>query len=363
MIKNNKLKLLIASIVTILPSLYGIIFWNNLPDFFPVHWGADGNANNFAGKAFAVFAIPLIMLALFWLCILITKLDKSNSNQNKKAMGMVFWLIPVMSIFVNGIIYFSAFGNKIKVSIWISLVLGLMFMLIGNYMPKCKQNYTLGVKIKWTLENEENWNATHRFTGKVWFFGGLVIMFCAFLPETVSVMSWVIIMLPMVILPVIYSYNYHKNQIKNGPKNTENKQLPENYQKIKKISIVIVAVILVFICVIMFTGNININYTDNSFTIDSTYYSDFTVEYDLIDEYGIIEKDDFSVGFKKNGFNSAKLLLGAFKNDEFGNYTIFAFTNSEKYLMLKSNDDILIVGMDNKEISELYKTIEQKVGK
>ena len=113
---------------------------------------------------------------------------------------------------VNGAVYLAALGIDANPTMFAPLILGFSFMFIGNYMPKIKQNKTLGIKLKWTLNNEENWNATHRFAGKVWFFGGFLIIPCALLPESVVFFTSLPLVLGLAFAPMIYSYIYHKKQ-------------------------------------------------------------------------------------------------------------------------------------------------------
>ena len=184
MIKNNKWKLLFSSIVILLPMIFGLIFWNELPEQMITHWGIDGNADGFSNRYFAVFALPVFILVIHWLCIFFTMvIDQKNSNQNNKVFGVVIWITPIISLVSNGVIYAVSLGKEFSPYLITSLLMGGMFVIIGNYLPKCKQNYTIGIKVKWTLESEENWNATHRFVGKVWFIGGLILKFCIFLPQ------------------------------------------------------------------------------------------------------------------------------------------------------------------------------------
>ena len=87
------------------------------------------------------------------------------------------------------------------------VLIGLIFTIIGNYLPKCKQNYTVGIKIPWTLNSEENWNKTHRFAGWLWTFCGVLIMLTGFFGS-----FWIFlpIVLLMVIAPCAYSYILHR---------------------------------------------------------------------------------------------------------------------------------------------------------
>ena len=212
MIKNNKWKLTLSSILILLPILLGLIFWNELPEQMTTHWGADGNADGWSSRSFAVFGLPLIILALHWLCVFFTVKDPKNKNQNKKVFGMVLWICPVLSFFASGMIYAGALGKEFDIEVITLLFIGLMFVILGNYLPKCKQNYTIGIKVKWALANEENWNATHRLGGKVWVIGGLLLMACVFLPDTIVPWALIIILPVLAVIPVVYSYLYFKKQ-------------------------------------------------------------------------------------------------------------------------------------------------------
>ena len=203
MIKKNLKVLIITSIVILLPILAGVILWNQLPDPMPTHWNAAGEVDGWSSKPFAIFGLPLILVAVQWLCMLGTAADPKKNNHSEKIMHLVLWIIPIISVVLFTITYLTALGYGVRMEVVMPIFIGLVFVIIGNYLPKCKQNYTIGIKIPWTLNNEENWNKTHRFAGFVWVFCGVAIMltgvfgsFWIFLP----------IALLMVIVPIAYSY-------------------------------------------------------------------------------------------------------------------------------------------------------------
>lgn len=114
-----------------------------------------------------------------------------------------------MSLLCSAFTYASAFNIEFNIGSICIAFMGLLFIIIGNYMPKTKQNYTIGLKIPWTLNDEANWNATHRFAGRLWVIGGILILPAAFLP--ITVLPWVlVVIIPLVALPVIYSGVYYK---------------------------------------------------------------------------------------------------------------------------------------------------------
>ena len=207
MIKKNLSKLIITSLVILIPILIGIVLWDKLPDQLPIHWDINGAVDSYANKMQAVFAMPLVLVAFQWICVLGTSLDPKKQNINDKMATLVLWIIPIISLLCNSMVYATALGNKVNVEIIMPLFMGALFVVIGNYLPKCKQSYTVGIKIPWTLNDEENWNKTHRMAGFLWVIGGIVIMATAFLG---AFWLFFIVLIPMVIVPFVYSYLLYK---------------------------------------------------------------------------------------------------------------------------------------------------------
>ena len=356
MLKKNKLKVIISSIVILLPIIFGVIMWNDLPDIMTTHWGADGNADGFSGKVFAVFGLPAIILVIHFLCLLFTLLDKKQKEQNPKALGMIFWILPVVSLFTNGIMYRAAFGKEFNMELFMPALLGAMFIFMGNYLPKVKQNRTLGIKISWTLHNEENWSKTHRLGGKVWVIGGLIILFSVFLPLAAMVWILVCVIAAMVIIPIVYSYFIYKQHQKEGIVYAT----PPKSKAEKIIATVVLPLILIGVAVLMFTGNIEVHCEDTSFTINATYWSDLEVDYSEVDT--IEYRKDLYVGVRTNGFGSARLSMGIFQNDEFGSYTLYAYTGAKEYIVLTSGTETLVIGMSDAEDTQaVYDAMLKKI--
>ena len=207
MIKKHLKVLIITSIVILLPILAGVILWNQLPDPMPTHWNAVGEVDGWSSKPFAVFGLPFVLAAAQWLCLLATGADPKKKNHSDKMIHLVLWIIPVMSVVLHTITYLTALGYGVRMEVVMPVLMGLIFAIIGNYLPKCKQNYTIGIKIPWTLNNEENWNKTHRFAGWLWTFCGIAIMLTGFLG---SFWIFLTIALLMVLVPVLYSYLLHR---------------------------------------------------------------------------------------------------------------------------------------------------------
>ena len=212
MLKQNKRIIWVTSVLIVLPMLVGLFFWNELPEQMPTHWGLDGTVDGWSSRPFTVFVLPLFILAVHWLCIWGTTKDPKNDGQNKKVFRLALWIMPLVSLLANGMVYAAALGKAVAPNLFAFPLMGGVFIVIGNYLPKCKQNHTIGIKIKRTLENEENWNATHRFSGKVWVIGGLLMMVCGFFHELVSIVVMIATIVLLVAIPFVYSYRFHKKQ-------------------------------------------------------------------------------------------------------------------------------------------------------
>lgn len=209
LLKEHKLALIISSIILLLPILLGLFLWNKLPDTIATHFNAEGVADGYSSKAFAILGLPCILFLVHWACIFVTSVDPKKQNISGKPFILVLWIAPLASILGSFSIYKEALNiaPNLNSTTIATLFLGFLFIVIGNYLPKCRQNYTIGIKIPWALHDEDNWNHTHRFAGIVWMIGGVLILITSFLDAPVILL---LIFITITLLPVIYSYLYYK---------------------------------------------------------------------------------------------------------------------------------------------------------
>ena len=213
-LKKNKWMMVVTSIIILLPSVVGILLWDKLPEQVPYHWGINGEVDGYATKAQAVYLMPLMMLGIQWLCAILSQLDPKRKKHNDKMMWLVLWIIPVLNLFLHVMVWLEAFGREVNMAVMMPLFMGALFVVMGNYLPKCRQSYTIGIKLPWTLDDEGNWNATHRLAGKLWVAGGLLTMACAVLPGVWAFIVMMGVLVIMCAVPTVYSYRYYKNHKK-----------------------------------------------------------------------------------------------------------------------------------------------------
>ncbi len=204
---KNRTLIIISSVVVLLPSVVGLFLWNKLPEDMAIHFDMNGNADSHCHKAWAVFGLPLFVLAAHLFCSFMTAHDPKHKAIDTKINQIAYWICPLCSLFIGVIIYTHSLDMPFSIIPFAQIFIGIFIMIIGNYLPKCKQNYTVGIKLPWTLNDSDNWNCTHRFAGKMWLAGGLLIVLDAFVKS--FVLSLAVIVL-MIIVPILYSFAYYK---------------------------------------------------------------------------------------------------------------------------------------------------------
>ncbi len=208
MLKKHMKTMIITSIITVLPILVGVLLWDRLPDVMATHFDSSNNANGFENKYFAVFGLPLILLAVQWVAAFVTANDPRRQNISPKMFSLILWIVPLASIICGAAIYTFNLGLELNFYLVVQLFLGVLFIVIGNFLPKARQNYTLGIKLPWTLANEENWNRTHRLAGFVWVIGG-ILMVVLTLTGLAKPPVYIGTFMVMALIPWVYSFWLH----------------------------------------------------------------------------------------------------------------------------------------------------------
>jgi len=212
--KNNKLKYIILYIITLIPVIVTVLLYNKLPDRFPIHWDIQGKVNNYGDRSSSLLtaAIPFILVLLMQV---IPKIDPKKRNY-ASFEGSYYNFQLLFAVVMGGIHLLalsSALGSEfIRVDSGVKLLIAVMFTVIGNMMPKFKHNYFIGIRTPWTLASEEVWFATHRMGGKLWFYGGLIMIIFSFIPGPISGGVYFTVILGTTLFMLLYSYFVYRKQ-------------------------------------------------------------------------------------------------------------------------------------------------------
>ena len=190
-----------------------IIFYKSLPDLIPIHWNIYGEVDNYAKKSIGAFMPPFLMLLIWPAMIYLPKLDpkKENYKTFQASYDIIIGFLVSFFFGLHVITLLSSLGYRIAINKFLFIMLGLLFMVIGNYLPKAKSNYFYGVRTPWTLSSEISWKRTHRLAGKLFVASGLLIILSTFIVSA-KVQSLVILLTIAVssVIPIVASYLYAK---------------------------------------------------------------------------------------------------------------------------------------------------------
>lgn len=212
--KNKKLLFLMGllCLVNLAGHLY---FYPSLPDTVPIHWGFDGQPDGWGGKSSILFtaSLPFAMLLLF---AVLPRMDPKGKNfQRFQPVYRIFLIL--LTVFMCGVSWLSELTVYNVLPSGGSLVntlvmggLGLVLLVLGNYMPRIKQNYTFGCRTPWALNDEHNWNRTQRMGGIVFVVMGAVLLlvsvFATLLGETLTLALLLGALLGGCVWIYVYSY-------------------------------------------------------------------------------------------------------------------------------------------------------------
>lgn len=181
--------------------------YDQLPEQIPVHWGIDGQIDRYGDRSFA-FLTATLPLLLYGLFLIIPKIDprKDSYDKHEKAYTMIASSTMVLIIGIHWTTMAFSLGFSINIPFVIKLSIGLLFILIGNYLPQVKHNYTLGIRTPWTLASEIVWNKTHRAGGYAFVILGLIWCGLAFVNQPWVFFICLGAIISFVILIFLYSY-------------------------------------------------------------------------------------------------------------------------------------------------------------
>ena len=219
---------------TLLPALIGLVLWSTNPQtVFPL----------------VVLFTPVLLALTLALCLHLTEKLEKDREKNKKINSVVIWIIPVLSNVTFWISYAVAVQRmEVPVLRILSWLFAAMYLVLGNYMPKCRPNSTVGIRVRWTASSDENWNATHRLAGPCYMACGFLMIPTSFLPEKAASACLIVLLVLGNAIPMVYSYVFYKKQQRQG---VTFRPQPAWEGKVNKSVAAIGAAILVFVAVML----------------------------------------------------------------------------------------------------------------
>jgi uncharacterized membrane protein len=202
-------------ILTIIASIvFSLYFYSHFPERIITHWGYNGQPNGYGGKFFGSFGILFIIIGMYLLFLVLPMLDPHNDRYKEFEKPFHFFkgaiMLVILAIFIFSGLY--NLGYHININIIVPLLVGILMILLGNYMGKIKRNWFMGIRTPWTLSSENVWNKTHRAGGVAFIIFGIILMLVPLLPKIVGIALFVVGILLIVLGTFVYSYLLYRKE-------------------------------------------------------------------------------------------------------------------------------------------------------
>ena len=215
---SKKTTNIIIAVILLVSIAITAVVYPSIPDIIPTHWGVNGQIDG-TGPKYMLFVFWGIAAGVNFLMLFAEKIDPKGENYARfpKVFNVFRIFLTAMLCGMELLSIGFAFNPQFAdMNTIIFILMGGMFVLLGNYMPKVKHNYTFGIKTPWTLDSETVWNKTHRMAGPLWVAGGLVMMVMAFIKNSKVVVPVIVaVTFVEVLIPMVYSYLEFQKEKKN----------------------------------------------------------------------------------------------------------------------------------------------------
>lgn len=198
--KNSRV--LLPNLISLLPIVYGGLLWQYLPQQLPIHFGIDGQPDQYAPKLIAVIGLPVLIIAVNYVII---RSMKNKGIDNQKVFTVLIWSLPLLLNVVQIVTFMHALNYHINIGSVILPVIGLLFIVLGNYLPKTTPNYMVGIRLPETLHNSENWQKTNRLGGFTMVFAGFILLITGIIGNMIAVIGLIVAMVITILVPAVYA--------------------------------------------------------------------------------------------------------------------------------------------------------------
>lgn len=193
---------------------FALAVYPRLPDTIPIHWNASGEVDGWAGKWPMAFGLPATATGVWLLLLFLPRIDPRRESYDR--FRDTYWLVVNLVVLFLAGLEVATLGVPLGLEVDVAAVtiasLGILFVVLGNYLPRVRPNWWMGVRTPWTLSNDRVWRETHRLAGRTFVLGGIALVVAALLPAEVhlSVLAGVV---PLTVLvPVVHSYRLWKRE-------------------------------------------------------------------------------------------------------------------------------------------------------
>jgi uncharacterized membrane protein len=208
--------------------VFAAVVYSSLPERMPTHWNVRGDVDGWSSRLWGALLAPLVSAGVWVLLPVLRRMDPRRRNYDR--FEPTFWLlVNLLIVFFAGIHVMTlgvALGWAIDMTRAILVTVGLVIAVLGNYLPRLRSNWWLGIRTPWTLESDAVWRSTHRLAGYTFVIGGLATAASALLPSPVAIGVAMAAIMTAAIAPAIYSYVAYQREHREAAQPESSNRMP-----------------------------------------------------------------------------------------------------------------------------------------
>ncbi len=186
----------------------GFYFYRHFPALVATHWDANGRVNGYMGRAGGAFFLPALLSGMYALFLLLPLVDPRR--QRYESFASVYHVFKAAILGMLLLLFIASgmynLGFSVNIATLTPLLIGLLFIILGNSMGKIKRNWFIGIRTPWTMSSEDVWNKTHRMGGYLMVACGLLMLAAPLIPGKAAFLLTMGAVLAFALATTAYSY-------------------------------------------------------------------------------------------------------------------------------------------------------------
>ena len=194
--------------MVVLAAGFSLVVFTRLPERMPTHWDAHGSVNGWSSRTLGAWLMPAIMAAIALILPALPRIDPRQANFEKfrPTYDLMIDAVITMLAAIHVAMLGAGLGWPVSMERITPLLLGGLFILLGNVMPRARPNWWFGIRTPWTLSNDRGWERTHRLGGYLFVVAGMSLLLLAVLPSSVALPLIITVTVVASVVPLVYSY-------------------------------------------------------------------------------------------------------------------------------------------------------------
>ena len=338
------------TLVLLLPALAGLVLPASSSDFLRLEWQ---------------WLLPGFNLAVLWGTFLFCAAVPSLHRVSRKTATVLFRLLAAWETAVCLILMAQDYGSSFSIMTLINGMTALLFLVIGNILPKIGMNSVIGIRTHWAMESEDAWNYTQRQGGRLMVLASLVMLLCCFMPGWQPMVLYWSALLAAVLGSVWISWKYARDHPAAAGKSLQTAQEKKAGKTASIVTVVLLLTVALGIGALLALSDYQVVFRQDRLVLDANTATDTSIKYAQIQSIQLVDADNpqAAAGSKVIGYNGFGLEMGTFDNSRFGRDHRYVHEGGPVIVAATGEETVVFSGRDTQETRRFYELLKERVAK